>query len=134
MEANRDLARAAGDQVGLSWEVAGEIASRWLVADDSTFEASVFTRGAIRLVQAVIYELSFSPGHHSAAVSACRQFLAEEETAPGSVIARLQSSKAPEVVSVAKAVESRGKGWAVTDAPQRNVIVLTALMNLPESE
>jgi hypothetical protein len=108
------------------------MASRWLSPDNSSLEASVLTRGGIRLLQAVIYELSLSPDQPNMALSSCYCFLAAEQIIPGSVIARLLSSKALEVVSVANEVRSRGEGWVVTEAPQKNLIVLTVLMNLPK--
>jgi len=108
------------------------MASRWLSPDNSSLEASVLTRGGMGLLQAVIYELRLSPDQPNMALSSCYYFLAAEQITPGSVIARLLSSKAPEVISVAKEVRSRGEGWAVTEAPQKNLIVLTVLMNLPK--
>jgi hypothetical protein len=131
MDLNQGPIGAGSGQAGVSWEAAGEMASRWLSPDNSSLEASVLTRGGIKLLQAVIYELRLSPDHPNMAFSACYSFLRAEQITSGSVIARLLSSKAPEVVSVAKEVQSRGECWVVTETPQRNLIVLTALMNLP---
>lgn len=122
---------ASRKPVGTSWEVARIMVARWLSPDDSSFEASVFTRGAIRLLQAVVYELGLSYDDPRS-LAACRSFLAAEETAPGSVTRRLQLSRDPEVVSIAQEVQARGEGWVVTETAQRNVIVMTAFMNLPQ--
>jgi len=131
MDLNRDPASVGSSQADVSWEAAGEMVSRWLSPDNSSLEASVFTHGGIRLLQAVIHELRLSPDHPDMALSACYSFLEAEQINPGSVIARLLSSKAPEVVAVAKEVQSRGEGWVLTETPQKNLVVLTALMNLP---
>ena len=131
MDLSRGPAGVGSGQADISWEAAGEMASRWLSPDNSSLEASVLTHGGIRLLQAVIYELRLSPDQPNVALSACYSFLEAEQITPGSVIARLLSSKAPEVVSVAKEVQSRGEGWVVTETPQKNLIVLTVLMNLP---
>jgi hypothetical protein len=57
-----------------------------------------------------------------------------ELSEPGSPVAQLLSSDTPEVVSVAKEIQSRGKGWVVTQTPEKNLIVLTALANLPKAQ
>jgi len=123
----------AESQPVVSWEVAGQMASRYLPQDNSSMEASVLSRGGIRLLQAVIYELRLSPDHPDVLLSACYSFLQAEQITPGSVIARLLSSESPEVVSVAKDVQAHGggEGWVVTETPPKNLFVLTALMNLP---
>jgi hypothetical protein len=131
MDVNRGPAGAGSDQAAISWQAAKEMALRWLSPDNSSLEARVLTHGGVRLLQAVIYELRLLPDQSDVALSTCYSFLAEEQIIPGSVIARLLSSKVPEVVSVAEEVQSRGEGWVVTETPQKNLIVLTALMNLP---
>ena len=131
MDLSRGPADIGSGQASISWRAAEEMALRWLPPDTSSLEASVFTRGGVRLLQAVIYELGLSPDQSDAALSTCHSFLAEEQITPGSVIARLLSSKVPEVVAVAKEVQLRGEGWVMTETPQKNLIVLTVLMNLP---
>lgn len=132
MNLNQGPAGGGSGQPEVSWEVAGEIASRWLPLDNSSLEAAVLTHYGMRLLQAVIYELRLSPDHPDTHLSACYSFLEREQTTPGAVIARLLSSDAPEVVSVAKEVRSRGEGWVMTETPQKNLVVLTVLMNLPK--
>ena len=108
------------------------MAAAWLSPDDSTLEASVLTRGAIELLKAVILELELSYLNSSEALAACAAFLASEGTAPGSVVTRLLVSTKSEVVAIAAEVQARGEGWVSTISAQRNVIVMTALMNLPK--
>jgi hypothetical protein len=95
MDLNRgqDLGGMRRSDPEVPWEVAGEIASRWLSPDNSSLEAAVLTNAGIRLLQAIIYELRLSPDHPNTGLSACHSFLEAEQIAPGSVIARLLSSK-----------------------------------------
>lgn len=131
MDSSEISASARSGQADVTWDTAGKMASRWLSPDNSSMEARVLTNGGIRLLQAVIYELALPADNPNAALSACYSFLATELTSPGSALTRLLSSTAPRVVSIAKETQARGEGWVVTETPQKNLIVLTVLMNLP---
>lgn len=132
-----DLCRGSeaeeGDQPGGLWKLAGHIASEWLNVAGSSLDANILMYYAMRLLQAAIYELELSKEAPETILYACRSFLSKEWVTPGAVIDRLLSSESPEVVSVARKVQICGEGWVLAEAPQGNLIIMTALMNLPAS-
>jgi len=113
-----------------AWPSAGGIAGQWLRRDKSSLEAASLTRYARRLLQAIISELGLASSSRTTAIKQCRDFLESETSAPGSVAARLRLSGDPRVLLNVQDVETYGRSWVATIGPSRNLVVMTALLNL----
>jgi hypothetical protein len=113
------------------WQAAGDSAGQWLEDDQSSFESAFLTGHARKLLQAIIFELGLVYSSRATAIEECRNFLGIEESTPGSVTARLRLSEDSRIVSCAHDVEVAGRNWVATIGPSRNLVVMTALLNLP---
>ena len=134
MEQDDDQDVGAGYSWDSSWNRAGELARAWFTIDATSAEARILSTSARRLIQAIIFEKRLFLLSSYAALSQCREFLERESLEPGSVVSRLLSSDDHQVVVVATETAARGTGWAATLEPERNMIVMTALLNLPAAD
>ena len=112
------------------WLTAGDLADNWLKFDDSSFESALLTSHARALLQSMIFEFELTSMDYATALGMCRNQLKAEVSSPGVVIEVLSSSTDARIRSVAQDVTTIGAPW-FTMADARNVVVMTALSNLP---
>jgi hypothetical protein len=116
------------DQV--AWETAEALSRKWLPEDHSSAEAAILTAKASALLWVIIVHLRLTGASETDAARQCRGFLEAEIDSPGHGIDELAGSRDQDVRDAANEVLAYGNAWA-RHANPRNVVVMTALMNLP---
>jgi hypothetical protein len=113
-----------------SWARARILARDLIVEDKSSAEAFRLSFATIELLQATIFHLNLIDSPYDERLSACSAFLEMELSRPGYVLEQLSMFQDDRVKAISALTREQGASW-VRGGTVRNLIVMTALLNLP---